>query len=221
MGKKSRYIYKLIHNRRIGAYLNEQQKTALKYVSELATIISAGCITRKILAQKMGSKISGALIGRITSSLRKRYQQKRKEVKEHNESIENGSKTQRVSQNQIRKYILKGESDNPKLAELYKSSPQIKELLSVCQNFRDMINGNTYDKDIRKWIEKAKATRNMALTNFAYGIEKDWEAVQAAIDIPFSNGLLEGTVNKIKAVKRQMYNRAGSKLLRAKILYSQ
>lgn len=67
----------------------------------------------------MGSKISGALIGRITSSLRKMYQQKRKEVKEHNESIENGSKTQRVSQNQIRKYILKGESDNPKLAELY------------------------------------------------------------------------------------------------------
>ena len=81
--------------------------------------------------------------------------------------------------------------------------------------------GYIYDKDIRKWIEKAKATRNMALTNFAYGIEKDWEAVQAAIDIPFSNGLLEGTVNKIKALKRQMYNRAGSKLLRAKILYSQ
>ena len=52
-------------------------------------------------------------------------------------------------------------------------------------------------------------------------LKKDWEAVQAAIDIPFSNGLLEGTVNKIKAVKRQMYNRAGSKLLRAKILYSQ
>ena len=43
--------------------------------------------------------------------LAKMYQQKRKEVKEHNESIENGSKTQRVSQNQIRKYILKGESD--------------------------------------------------------------------------------------------------------------
>ena len=51
LGKKSRYIYKLIHNRRIGAYLNEQQKTALKYVSELVTIISAGCINRKILAK--------------------------------------------------------------------------------------------------------------------------------------------------------------------------
>ena len=84
----------------------------------------------------MGSKISGALIGRITSSLRKMYQQKRKEVKEHNESIENGSKTQRVSQNQIRKYILKGKSDNPKLAELYKSSPQIKRTLKRVSEFQ-------------------------------------------------------------------------------------
>ena len=122
--------------------------------------------------QKMGSKISGALIGRIASGLRRMYHQKRKEVKEHNERIENRSKIQRVSQNQICQYILKGKSDNSKLAELYKSSPQIKEFLNVCTNFRDMINVNTYDKDIRKQIEKANATRNMALTNFAYGIEK-------------------------------------------------
>ena len=53
LGKKSRH-YKIIHNRRIGHTWNEQQKTALKYVSELATIISAGCITGKILAQKNG-----------------------------------------------------------------------------------------------------------------------------------------------------------------------
>ena len=51
LGKKSYYIYKNIHNRRIGAYLNGKQKTALKYVSELVTIISAGCINRKILTK--------------------------------------------------------------------------------------------------------------------------------------------------------------------------
>ena len=73
--------------------------------------------------QKMGSKISGALIGRIASGLRRMYHQKREEVKEHNERIENRSKIQRVSQNQICQYILKGKSDNSKLAELYKSSP--------------------------------------------------------------------------------------------------
>ena len=58
--------------------------------------------------QKMGSKISGALIGRIASGLRRMYHQKRKEVKEHNERCQ---------------YILQGKSDNSKLAELYKSSP--------------------------------------------------------------------------------------------------
>lgn len=44
--------------------------------------------------------------------------------------------------------------------------------------------------------------------------------MQAAIDIPFSNGLLEGTVNKIKAVKDRCT--IGQELkLRAKIRYSQ
>lgn len=146
----------------------------------------------------MGNKISSKLIGRSTLSLRRMYQQKRWEVKEHNERIESGNKIQRVSQKQIRQYILKGKSDNPKFTELYKSSPQIGEALGICKNFRDIINGDAYDKDIRKWIRKAKATPNRALINFAYGIEKDWEAVQTDIDISFSNGLLEGTVNKLK-----------------------
>lgn len=89
------------------------------------------------------------------------YQQMRWEVKEHNERIENGNKKQRISQKQIRQYILKERSDNPKLTELYKSSLQIKEVLRVCKNFRDIINGDTYEKDIRKWIQKAKVTQGI------------------------------------------------------------
>ena len=45
-------------------------------------------------------------------------------------------KYREFTQNQIRKYILKGESDNPKLAELYKSSPQIKELFKRVSEFQ-------------------------------------------------------------------------------------
>ena len=62
LGKKSRYIYKLIHNRRIGAYLNEQQKTALKYVSELATIISAPLILLPIFCANIFRVIQPALM---------------------------------------------------------------------------------------------------------------------------------------------------------------
>ncbi len=73
--------------------------------------------------------------------------------------------------------------------------------------------------DLEKWILKTKKSPNKALRNFAYGIAKEKEAIQAAIDIPLSNGRAEGTVNKIKGIKRQMYNRAGISLLRIKVLY--
>ena len=122
LGKKSYYIYKNIHNRRIGAYLMGNRRLLLNmYPNWLQSLVRV-VLTGKYW-QKMGSKISGALIGRIASGLRRMYHQKRKEVKEHNERIENRSKIQRVSQNQICQYILKGKSDNSKLAELYKSSP--------------------------------------------------------------------------------------------------
>ena len=117
LGKKSYYIYKNIHNRRIG----NRRLLLNMYPNWLQSLVRV-VLTGKYW-QKMGSKISGALIGRIASGLRRMYHQKRKEVKEHNERIENRSKIQRVSQNQICQYILKGKSDNSKLAELYKSSP--------------------------------------------------------------------------------------------------
>lgn len=220
-GKKSQYIHLLIHNKRMASYMNEEQKIAFKYARELADLIAAGCMTVKILAQKMGTKITSKLIARITESLRKLYKQKRKEVQEHNEKIKNGLKGQRISQNQIRKYIMTGKSENTRLTHLHNSSPQIRDIIGLCREFRNMINGKEEGyKDIRKWIKRAKNNHNRALANFAYGIEKEAEAVQAAIDIPFSNGVLEGTVNKAKAIKRQMFNKAGIQLLRAKILYS-
>ena len=51
-------------------------------------------------------------------------------------------------------------------------------------------------------------------------IKKDRKAVEQACCTCFNNGLLEGTVNKIKAIKRSMFNRAKANVLRAKILYA-
>ncbi len=48
----------------------------------------------------------------------------------------------------------------------------------------------------------------------------DKEAVIRACSTNYSNALLEGTVNKTKAIKRSMFNRANADVLRAKLLYS-
>lgn len=49
-------------------------------------------------------------------------------------------------------------------------------------------------------------------------IEADKAAVRVAVETRYSNALLEGTVNKVKSIKRTMFNRAGIELLRAKII---
>ncbi|MGW3625075.1 transposase [Streptomyces sp. NPDC000880] len=49
-------------------------------------------------------------------------------------------------------------------------------------------------------------------------MEKDRAAVQAGLDLPYSNGATEGTTNKTKLLKRQTYGRAGFALLRRRIL---
>jgi len=57
------------------------------------------------------------------------------------------------------------------------------------------------------------------LASFINGINRDIEAVENAIKYKYSNGLAEGTVNKIKVIKRIMYGRCGFNLLKRKVLF--
>jgi transposase len=46
----------------------------------------------------------------------------------------------------------------------------------------------------------------------------DLPAVERSITMPWSNGPLEGQINRLKVIKRQMYGRAGFRLLKARVL---
>ncbi len=59
----------------------------------------------------------------------------------------------------------------------------------------------------------------MELKNFTEGLQQDQAAVQAALLLPWSNGQVEGQINRLKLIKRQMYGRANLDLLRLKVLY--
>ena len=52
------------------------------------------------------------------------------------------------------------------------------------------------------------------LRGFAAGLRKDWAAVTTGLTLPYSSGPVEGHVNRIKMIKRQMYGRANPDLLR-------
>ena len=49
----------------------------------------------------------------------------------------------------------------------------------------------------------------------------DIDAVKNAIKYKYNNGLAEGSVNKIKVIKRIMYGRNSFELLKAKVLFGE
>jgi transposase len=58
------------------------------------------------------------------------------------------------------------------------------------------------------------------LKTFINGIRHDIEAVKNAIKYKWTNGLVEGHVNRLKNIKREMYGRASFELLRKKVILS-
>ena len=59
------------------------------------------------------------------------------------------------------------------------------------------------------------------MNSFCAGLKKDILAIKNAIVYNWTNGLVEGNVNRLKNKKREMYGRCGFELLRRKICLSQ
>ena len=65
---------------------------------------------------------------------------------------------------------------------------------------------------------RSKTLRVWPVVRFAYGLQKDISAIAAAVETSWSTGQVEGQINRLKTIKRQMYGRAGFELLRARVL---
>ncbi len=65
--------------------------------------------------------------------------------------------------------------------------------------------------------ERRKA-RVVPIVRFARTLNRDFDAVKNAIEMPWNNGQAEGQINRLKTLKRAMYGRAGPELLRARML---
>jgi transposase len=68
------------------------------------------------------------------------------------------------------------------------------------------------ERDFDPWLLAAEQSDVPELQRFAAGLRRDYAAVNAALTLPWSNGQVEGQVNRLKLLKRQMYGRAGFEL---------
>ena len=96
--------------------------------------------------------------------------------------------------------------------------PQLYELNICIKEFRQIFCEERMPL-LYLFIEKYKNSEIKALSVFAKGMEKDIEAIENAVGNDLSSGFVEGTINKLKTVKRIMYGRCNRELLAAKMMY--
>ena len=105
------------------------------------------------------------------------------------------------------------------LIEKLQSFGWFRDTYNAAAAFYSAIMGD--DKSaLKTWLDSYGQSPISELRSFAYGIKMDIKAVNNAIDLDTSNGIVEGYVNKLKAVKRVMYGRASVDLLRTKMVFS-
>jgi transposase len=103
------------------------------------------------------------------------------------------------------------------LTRMEQASPTFGQLYRLTVQFTEMLRKRQPDQ-LRPWLSAAKASDLRELKSLAEGIERDYDAVEAALHLPYSTGPVEGNINRLKLIKRSGYGRAGFDLLRLRVL---
>jgi transposase len=113
----------------------------------------------------------------------------------------------------------KGQSERPTLLDrVRKRIPGLDAALDLAGELADRIRKRV-TRPLAEWLAKAAASGIPDLVGFADGLRSDEAAVSAALTGPWSNGPVEGQVNRLKAIKRSMYGRARLDLLKARVMH--
>jgi transposase len=103
-----------------------------------------------------------------------------------------------------------------KLCQLF---PQIERARESAREFTRIVRELSRHQ-FNEWLRSATKGKLKEFESFARGLGEDYEAVINALRYEWSNGQLEGQVNRLKLIKRMMYGRASFDLLRARVLHS-
>jgi len=114
---------------------------------------------------------------------------------------------------------IKNEYKKNQMFKILDNNLYIQQMREQGLNFRKLL-AEKDPENLEQWMEKTLEINKKKLNSFIKGLKQDIEAVTNAIISPLSNGMVEGHVNRLKNIKRQMYGRASIELLRKKVMLS-
>ncbi len=104
------------------------------------------------------------------------------------------------------------------LIRMRQAHPAIEEAYNLAQDFIKLLAGKKPDS-LSSWMQQALTGSLTPFQTFAAGLHRDLAAVKAGLEAPWSNGRVEGHVNRLKLIKRQMYGRANFDLLSIRVIH--
>jgi transposase len=185
------------------------------YCNTIDSMLGEGKTFREI-AEKLridGFHGSDSTIRMYASRKRRHNQAAMAEFRENSEVIER-KYLLKLLYNPIEK--VKGITQN-QLDKVIALFPKLTAVYDLMSTFKAMLAAH-HTEDLEGWLESAKSLASTDVNSFVNGVTRDIDAVRNAITTKYSNGLAEGSVNKIKRVKHTMYGKASFDTLRTKVL---
>jgi transposase len=103
------------------------------------------------------------------------------------------------------------------LEEILLDDERLNAGYTLLQRFRRLITRRS-TRDLDQWLKDAGSSGLRPFVSLAHGIQNDYAAVVNGLKLPWSTGPVEGTVTKVKLIKRAGFGRASTRLLRRRLI---
>jgi transposase len=109
------------------------------------------------------------------------------------------------------------EPDHHQLAPLTTQAPELAEAVALAPDFASLVR-QRQPTQLDPWLARAATSALPPFRRFAKGLRAEYAAVKAGVTRPWSQGPMEGQINRLKRLKRQMCGRARLDLLARRFL---
>jgi transposase len=117
----------------------------------------------------------------------------------------------------LRRETQRTEAEAQHLAPLRAQETEVAEAVDLAAACATLVR-QRQPAQLAPWLHRAATSTLEALQRVATGLYEDDEAVKAGVTLPWSAGPVEGPINRLKMLKRQMFGRARLDLLRRRFL---
>jgi transposase len=109
--------------------------------------------------------------------------------------------------------------DQALLDRLRQAHPAFAQVIVLAHGFAQLLRGRQPER-LDVWLQQAATSSLTVFQRLAKSLQRDYAAVKAGVTLPWSNGPVEGHINRLKMLKRQMFGRARLDLLSCRFLHA-